>query len=142
MGWLDSRGLNLERYLYTFHRVTGVAVLGYLFLHIVSVGERAFVDATVWKSLIGQGGLYDNLLFHTSQFLIVVFVIFHGLNGLRLILGEVGFSLGRPGKPRYPYRASSLGPKTRLLFSAFMVVAGVIIAIGLMEYLRVLMGGG
>jgi succinate dehydrogenase / fumarate reductase cytochrome b subunit len=43
---------------------------------------------------------------HFLEWVLVVGIAIHGLNGLRLILTEFGLCLGKPSKPIYPYKTS------------------------------------
>ena len=60
--------------------------------------------------------------------------MFHGLNGLRLILVEFGLAVGKPERPVYPYK-SSLDSQRRVTI-LLMVITGVLIALGGFEVLR------
>ncbi|MBX7045122.1 MAG: succinate dehydrogenase, cytochrome b556 subunit [Ignavibacteria bacterium] len=64
------------------HRITGVALIGYLFLHIYSLspltqGEAAFTDKM--KS-------FTTPFFMFVEWLLFAFVLFHSLNGIRIVL--------------------------------------------------------
>lgn len=64
------------------HRITGIALLGYLFLHIYSLspltqGEAAFTDKM--KS-------FTTPFFMFVEWLLFAFVLFHSLNGIRIVL--------------------------------------------------------
>ncbi|MBS1515737.1 MAG: succinate dehydrogenase, cytochrome b556 subunit [Bacteroidetes bacterium] len=64
------------------HRITGVALIGYLFLHIYSLspltqGEAAFTDKM--KS-------FTTPFFMFIEWLLFAFVLFHSLNGIRIVL--------------------------------------------------------
>jgi len=45
----------------------------------------------------------SNPWFKFGEYLVVVAFIYHALNGLRLTLQELGFGLGRPTPPIYPF---------------------------------------
>jgi succinate dehydrogenase / fumarate reductase cytochrome b subunit len=55
----------------------------------------------VWNSTMA---FLDNPLFKIGEFLVVVAFAYHALNGLRLILQELGFTLGKPVPPIYPFK--------------------------------------
>ena len=44
-----------------------------------------------------------NPWFALGEYVVVTAFIYHALNGLRLTLNELGFGLGRPVPPIYPY---------------------------------------
>ena len=64
------------------HRITGIALIGYLFLHIFSLspltqGEQAFNDKIK---------LYTSPVFMVLEWLLFAFVLFHSFNGIRIVL--------------------------------------------------------
>lgn len=139
IGWVDNRRLNLERYFYTFHRASGLAIVGYLFIHIYTTSTR-LGGKRAWETLME--GLHHPLIY-VGEFLLIAIVAFHGLNGVRLILAELGLSVGNPRRPIYPYRPVSLGRVQRYTLWILMIVAGVfIIATGLEYVLFLPLKGG
>ena len=75
---------------FLIHRVTGVALAAYLVLHIITIspyreGAAAF-DASVGK--------YDNLFGHFMEYFLLLAVLFHLLNGIRLTISDF-FNLSR-----------------------------------------------
>ncbi len=105
IGWVDSRHLNLERYFYSMHRLCGLALVGYLFIHVYDTATRLQGPAA-WNAFLLT--IYNPLIY-AGEWLLVAVVAFHGLNGIRLILAEVGLSIGEPQRPVYPYKPKSLG---------------------------------
>ena len=84
------RVYSLQGVLFVLHRLTGGFMVAYLVVHI----------ATISTALIGGRSLFDatfELLaspaFVALEVLLLGCVIFHALNGLRLILGERGIGL-------------------------------------------------
>lgn len=64
------------------HRITGIALIGYLFLHIYSIspltqGEAAF------NAKMGQ---FTTPFFMVLEWFLFAFVIFHSLNGIRIVI--------------------------------------------------------
>ncbi len=64
------------------HRITGIALIGYLFLHVYSLspltnGEAAF-------NLKMQQ--YSSPFFMVVEWLLFAFVLFHSLNGIRIVI--------------------------------------------------------
>jgi succinate dehydrogenase / fumarate reductase cytochrome b subunit len=54
--------------------------------------------------------------------------VFHAMNGLRLILIELGFFLGKPQEPVYPYKSSVI--KHRPLTYVIMLIAFAVMVLG------------
>lgn len=74
---------------FLFHRITGLALIFYLLLHIVVI-----------SSVLMGGGSFDTVMSTlTTPFFLVVdlflalAVIYHGLNGIRLILFDLGVAV-------------------------------------------------
>lgn len=123
-GWLGGGRWGLERYLYTLHRLTGLGLLAYFLLHIVVTSARAFSEAAWQESMARVTGP----LFVVGEYLVFVAFAFHGLNGLRLVLVELGWAIGKPIEPIYPYKTSV--DVQRPLALGVMVLAGLLIVAG------------
>jgi succinate dehydrogenase / fumarate reductase cytochrome b subunit len=128
VGWLGKGRHGFERYLYTLHRLTGVALLVFLIFHIFVTSSRLLGKA-VWEPIMA---LTHHPVFQAVEFLIFVGFGFHALNGVRLLLVELGFAVGQPEEPVYPYK-SSLN-KQRPLMITMMVLAGLFILLGGFEF--------
>lgn len=102
LGWLGGGRWGFERFLYTVHRATGLGLIFYLVLHIMVTSTRAF-GPEAWKRAMGavSGGVFE-----IGEYLVFAAFAFHGINGLRLVLIELGFAVGKPIEPVYPYRTS------------------------------------
>lgn len=100
-GWVWAGPYQLERYLYLLHRVTGLGLLLYGILHLTATTFFRLPGQTVWEATMA---FVDQPWFKAGEFLVATAFVFHALNGLRLILQELGFLLGRPTPPIYPYR--------------------------------------
>jgi succinate dehydrogenase / fumarate reductase cytochrome b subunit len=123
-GWLGGGKWGAERYLYTLHRLTGLGLLFYFLLHIFVTSARAF-GPDAWKASMGRvsGGV-----FVIGEFLVFAAFAFHAFNGVRLALIELGFVIGRPIEPIYPYRTSV--HEQRPLALVVMLLAGVVLVAG------------
>ncbi|NMB75014.1 MAG: succinate dehydrogenase, cytochrome b556 subunit [Myxococcales bacterium] len=124
-GWLFGGNFGFERYLYALHRLTGLGILAYFLLHIVVTSSRA-LGPEAWRSAMG---MVEGPLFKVGEYLVFAAFAFHGLNGIRLILLELGIAVGRPIEPVYPYRTSvhvqrPLAVVVMLLAAAVAVLGG------------------
>jgi succinate dehydrogenase / fumarate reductase, cytochrome b subunit len=124
VGWLGGGRWGLERYLYALHRLTGLGLLAYFVLHIGVTASRAFGEAS-WTAAMGR---VSGPLFKTGEFLVFAAFAFHALNGVRLALVELGFAIGKPIEPVYPYRTSV--DEQRPLAIGVMVVAAILVIVG------------
>lgn len=124
VGWLGGGRWGIERYLYSIHRITGVGLLLFFMIHIFESSLRVFGPET-WIAAM------DNLkhpLFKIGEILVFSGFAFHALNGIRLILIELGLAVGKAEEPIYPYR-SSINTQRPLLvvimiLSALLILAG------------------
>jgi succinate dehydrogenase / fumarate reductase cytochrome b subunit len=123
-GWLGGGRWGVERYLYTLHRLTGLGLLAYFLLHIFVTSSRAF-SAAAWNQAMGMVG---GPVFKVGEFLVFAAFAFHAVNGIRLVLIELGFGVGKPIEPVYPYRTSL--DVQRPLAVGVLVVAAILVVLG------------
>jgi succinate dehydrogenase / fumarate reductase cytochrome b subunit len=123
-GWLGGGRYGLDRYAYALHRLTGLGILAYFIMHIFVTGSRVG-GPEKWDSTMSTFG---SPLFKVGDFLVVLAFAYHAINGIRLVLVELGYLIGKPGLPSYPYSYSTLRQKP--LFVVAMVIAAVLMIIG------------
>lgn len=119
-GWVGGGRWGFERYLYTLHRLTGLGLLTYFLMHLFVTSARVFGPET-WKTAMDT---VTGPAFTVGEYLVFLAFAFHAVNGIRLALIELGFAVGRPIEPVYPY-ATSVG-RQRPLALAVMLIAGVL----------------
>jgi len=102
-GWIWAGRYQPERYLYLLHRITGLGMVLFLLIHLVMTTVFRIQGQSVWEATMA---LLHNPWFKVGEYLVVIAFIYHGLNGLRLVIQELGFALGRPTPPIYPYKDS------------------------------------
>jgi succinate dehydrogenase / fumarate reductase cytochrome b subunit len=132
-GWVWAGNYKLERYLYILHRVTGLGILLFLLFHLIVTTFFRIQGQAVWDSAMR---FLSNPLFKTGEYLVAVAFVYHALNGLRLILQELGFMMGKPIPPIYPY-SDSLRKKRRWT----MAIIGIIIVLCLVFFYDFIVGG-
>lgn len=139
-GWLNPYHYNLERWAYFFQRATGVAILAYLLGHL---GDTSFFvggptgtgpSASSWSFI---GSIFENSFGHLILILVVLVLFFHGVNGIRLILAELGLIFKKPGRIEYPYQARSLA-----LGQKYLVWVGIVIAVVAAVWAYLVLFGG
>ena len=123
LGWLGGGHSGLERYAYTLHRLTGLGILLYLLMHTVVTSLRA-KGVYMWT----EGGFLHQPIFRAGEFCVVAAFAFHAFNGIRLVLVELGFAVGQPIEPIYPYK-TSVGVQRPLLI-VMMALAFIFLAVG------------
>lgn len=130
-GWAVKGKWGIERYLYTLHRLTGLGLLAYFLLHIFVTSARAF-GADTWEKAMGTVG---HPLLHLGEFFVFLAFAFHAMNGVRLFLIELGWAVGPPEEPVYPYK-SSLNVQ-RPLMIVMMILAAVVVLVGGIDFWKV-----
>ena len=122
-GWLGGGRWGVERYAYILHRVTGLGILLYFLMHIVVTSLRA-TGRYIWI----EGEFLHQPVFRIGEFLVFAAFCYHALNGVRLVLVELGFAVGKPIEPIYPYR-TSLNVQRPLLI-VMMILALILLGAG------------
>ena len=117
-GWAFGGRWGFERYLYTLHRLTGLGLLGYFVLHIFVTSSRA-LGPEWWDRAMGA---VSGPLFTIGEYLVFAAFAFHAVNGIRLAIIELGYAVGKPIEPVYPY-ATSVGRQRRLARAVLMIAA-------------------
>ncbi len=128
-GWVGGGRWGFERYLFTLHRVTGLGLLAYFLLHIFVTSARA-LDQQAWATAMAT---VSGPFFKTGEYLVFLAFAFHAVHGIRLVLIELGWGVGRPIEPVYPYRTSL--DAQRPLAIAVMIIAAIVAAAGGVQFL-------
>jgi len=123
-GWVHGGRYTFERYLYLFHRLTGLGLLAYLILHIFETANRIRGEAA-WGDLMA---LFASWPFKIIEYLLFAAAVFHAMNGIRLMITELGFFLGKAKEPIYPYSSSI--KRHRPLTFIIMILTALIIILG------------
>jgi len=74
-----------------FHKFTGWVLVGYLFTHI-AVLSTAMQGASLYNSTLG--GLEALLVVRFLEVGLLAVAVFHILNGIRLLMVDLGYGLG------------------------------------------------
>ncbi len=118
LGWLKLRGYSIEKLMYLAQRISGIGIIVFLLSHILNVGLVYAATGELWEppGLIGKAVLV----------ILGIIVVFHTFNGIRLVLAEYGFLVGKPDRAVYPYKMTSLSGSQRiavyLTIIAFLVI--------------------
>jgi succinate dehydrogenase / fumarate reductase, cytochrome b subunit len=88
VGWADVRHRHLGSVAFFTNRVTGLLLIGYLYLHL-GVLYLLTEGPGSWTSVLR---LFKNHYVLALESLLILFILVHGLNGLRLAL--VGTGIG------------------------------------------------
>lgn len=106
---------------WVLHRVTGLAIVLYLVIHIWSISKLS--DPATFNA---EMALYSQPLFRLGEIGLLAACVFHALNGARIFLVDFG------NGARYH----------KQLFYAVLVLSVVVITAGAIPILRDIFGGG
>ncbi len=108
--WFDLRGRKTGSWAFALNRLTGIGLSLYLFIHLIVLttllqGEQA------WNDFVAIAKTPPFLMLDV---LLIIGLLFHGLNGLRLALVGSGIAAG----------------KQRSLFWILMIIGALIAIVG------------
>lgn len=124
VGWLGGGRWGLERYLYIAHRLTGLGILVFFLLHIFASSARMYGPET-WNAAMQ---ILKSPILRLGEFVVFAAFIFHALNGVRLIVIELGFAVGKAEEPVFPYKSSI--NNQRPLVTVSMALIAILIVFG------------
>ena len=106
---VQSYKLRVGMFAWMLHRLTGLALVGYLVVHIW--GLKAITNPEAYNALIAT---YHQWYYKIGEFMLLGAVIYHALNGMRIVLIDfVGWS-----------------PNQKKLFWVLGAVAGLLLLVG------------
>jgi succinate dehydrogenase / fumarate reductase, cytochrome b subunit len=132
-GWFWAGNYKLERYLYILHRITGLGMALFLLFHLIETTFFRMQGESMWEATMR---LLHNPLFEIGLVLVSFAFVIHALNGIRLLIQELGFMLGKPKRPVYPF---SDAPRRKRGFT--MVFIALIIVLLIVFFLNRFIGG-
>jgi len=106
--WFDVRGHNAGSWAFALNRLTGIGLAAYLIIHLVVLSTLLQGEAA-WDNFITTA---KTLPFLILDVILIVGLVFHGLNGVRVALVGTGVA----------------ADKQRTLFWVLMVI-GVLITV-------------
>jgi len=90
-GWLDPRGRGHGGRALALHRVTGLLIVFYLYLHL-GVLSMLLIGSSAWSSFLSVVTAKSFLAF---EVVLIAAVLFHGLNGIRVAFVGSGIAVSR-----------------------------------------------
>lgn len=109
---------NPERLAFILHRVSGAIIAFYLLAHIIVTSYTD--DPLAWARILST---LSSPLNKVGEWIIATAIIYHGLNGIRLLLVEFfGVGIGQPELPKPPYIPPSFkGGQRKALYAVFIL---------------------
>src|SRR3954469_24522834 len=80
--WVEPRGRSLGGRAFTLHRLTGAALVAYLYVHL-GILTMLLGGASSWDDFLSVA---TNTAFLGFDVLLIVLLLFHALNGVRIAL--------------------------------------------------------
>jgi len=127
--WIWGGNYKLERYLYTLHRITGLGLILFGIFHLIETTIFRIQGQNIWEATMR---FVEHPLFEIGLALVAIAFVYHTLNGARLLLQELGFALGKPVPPIYPYKDALR--KKRPLTIAMIAVIVILVAVFLIDF--------
>ncbi len=103
-GWFKFSGRSLFSWAFSFQRITGIILLIYLCMHLTYLTSLLDKTGATYEHLISITVSRQFIIF---DILLVLCGVYHGINGLRVIIHEFGFA--------YDYRKVVLGIAVALI---------------------------
>ena len=117
-GWLDPRGRALGGRAFALHRLTGLALVVYLYVHL-GVLSMLIVGDSAWRDFLSIVSAKGFLVFDV---VLLTGLVFHALNGIRVALVGTGFAVKRQ---RALLWAAVVAGTPMVLYGALHVLGGV-----------------
>lgn len=117
-GWVEPRGRGLGGRALALHRLTGVVIVFYLYLHL-GVLSMLLVGRSAWSSFLGLVTAKGFLAF---EVVLIAAVLFHGLNGIRVAFVGSGIAVSRQ---RAMFWAGTAIGTAAVIFAALHVMGAV-----------------
>ena len=130
-GWVFGGRYGADRYVYALHRITGLGMLFYFLMHIFVTGRR-LGGREQWEATMD---FFHNPMFLVGEFLVFLAFVFHAVNGIRLILVELGLLIGKPGLPTYPYGYSTLRQRPAMI--GFLCIVAILAVIAGVDFINI-----
>lgn len=88
--WIDPRGKSPGSIGFIVNRLAGLGLTLYLFMHLIVLGKLAQGK----EAFDGFIALAHNPIIVAGEFIVILAVVLHGINGLRIALTSFGFIVG------------------------------------------------
>ena len=121
-GWINPAKygkFGIERFAWILMRITGLGLLVYFIGHIYETSSILNGPAA-WESVLELTQTTEG---HIFLALVIGMCVFHTGNGIRLMLVQMGYGIGKPARPDYPYKPQSLNMKNKACIYATIGIA-------------------
>jgi len=126
-GMANPSRYGIERLAYWLMRLSGLGLLAYFVAHIAETSSilRGKVG---WDEMLQITQTTEG---HVILALVIGMSVFHTVNGIRVMLGEGGVGVGKPGRADYPYIPKSQNYRHKITIYSAIVLAAIAMMYGL-----------
>ncbi len=121
-GWLHPGKIGkfgIERLAWLLMRLTGLGLLAYFIGHIYEA-SHILDGKAVWDKSLEMTQTTEGHLFLA---LVIGMCVFHTGNGIRLMIAQMGYGIGKAERPDYPYKPQSINMKGKACIYATLGMA-------------------
>ena len=121
-GWLNPGKIGkfgIERLAWLLMRLTGLGLLAYFIGHIYET-SHILDGKDVWDKSLEMTQTTEGHLFLA---LVIGMCVFHTGNGIRLMIAQMGYGIGKAERPDYPYKPQSINMKGKACIYATLGMA-------------------
>ena len=121
-GWLNPGKIGkfgIERLAWLLMRLTGLGLLAYFIGHIYET-SHILDGKDVWDKSLEMTQTTEGHLFLA---LVIGMCVFHTGNGIRLMIAQMGYGIGKAQRPDYPYKPQSINMKGKACIYATLGMA-------------------
>jgi len=110
----------IGQWSWVLHRITGLGVVFFLTLHVIDTSWSVFYPQLYVEAI----ATYQSPLFTIGEFALVAAVVYHALNGIRIVIFDY-----RPRWWKYQQRAAYwvLGLSVLILIPTFLIMFGAVV---------------
>ena len=126
-GMANPSRYGIERLAYWLMRLSGLGLLAYFVAHIYET-SNILRGTAGWDEVIAITQTTEG---HVILALVIGMSVFHTVNGIRVMLGEGGVGVGKPGRPDYPYIPKSQNYRHKITIYSAIVLAAIAMMYGL-----------
>jgi len=120
--WLSFTRKGVGYFAYTMQRISGLVLVIYLYLHLFTLSSL-LKGPSYYNSLVQNFAQSD--LFRLVDVLLGLVIFYHGANGIRLALNELGYGLKYHKVLFYVFETIAMVLLAIFLYYAYMSLPGV-----------------
>lgn len=121
IGWARISHKGIGFFAYLMHRISGIVIVFYLYLHFFVLSNLLKGGAS-FNSLITAFTYGPFYIFIIMDILLSLVIFYHGANGIRLILNEMGIGVKRHKAMFYVFEGGAMLLMLLFLYYAWQIL--------------------